>query len=44
MLLLQGRGEMAVMPAVTAVLLHHNAMDTLTDCNVGIAGKRRNGG
>jgi hypothetical protein len=27
MLLLQGRGEMAVLPAVTAVLLHHSAVD-----------------
>ena len=34
MLLVQGRGEMAVLPAVTAVLLHHCAMDTWTDCNV----------
>ena len=34
MLLVQGRGEMAVLPAVTAVLLHHIAMDTWTDCNV----------
>jgi len=34
MLLLQGRGEMAVLPAVTEVLLHHSAMDTWTDCNV----------
>jgi hypothetical protein len=34
MLLLQGRGEMAVLPAVTAVLLHHRAMDIWTDCNV----------
>jgi len=34
MLLVQGRGEMAVLPAVTAVLLHHSAMDTWTDCNV----------
>jgi len=25
---------MAVMTAVTAVLLHHSAMDTGTDCNV----------
>ena len=33
MLLVQGRGEMAVLPAVTAVLLHHNAMDIWTDCN-----------
>ena len=34
MLLVQGRGEMAVLPAVTAVLLHHSAMDICTDCNV----------
>jgi len=34
MLLVQGRGEMAVLSAVTAVLLHHIAMDTWTDCNV----------
>ena len=33
MLLVQGRGEMAVLPAVTAVQLHHNAMDLWTDCN-----------
>ena len=33
MLFLHGRGEM-VLPAVTAVLLHHSAMDTWTDCNV----------
>jgi hypothetical protein len=33
-LLVQGRGEMAVLPAVTAILLHHNAMDTSTDCSV----------
>jgi len=32
-LLVQGRGEIAVMPAVTAVLLHHSAMDTGTDCS-----------
>jgi hypothetical protein len=25
---------MAVLPAVTAVLLHHSAMDTWTECNV----------
>jgi len=30
----QGRGEMAVMPAVTANLLHYSALDTWTDCNV----------
>ena len=32
--LVQGRGEMAVLPAVAAVLLHHSAMDIWTDCNV----------
>jgi len=25
---------MAVLPAVTAVLLHHSAMNILTDCSV----------
>ena len=34
MLLVQGRGEMGVLPAVTAVLLHHNAMGTWTECDV----------
>ena len=34
MLLVQARGEMAVLPAVTAVLLHDSAMDTWTDSNV----------
>ena len=34
MLLVQGRGEMAVVPEVTAVLLHHNDMGTLIECNV----------
>jgi len=34
MLLVQGRGEMAVLPAVTAVLLHHIAVDTETYCKV----------
>ena len=34
MLLVQGKGEMAVLPAVTAVLLHYNAMDTWTDFSV----------
>jgi hypothetical protein len=33
-LLVQGRGEMAVLSAVSAVLLHHSVMDTWTDCNV----------
>ena len=34
LLLVQGAGEMAVLPAVTAVMLHHIPMDTWTDCNV----------
>ena len=29
-----GAREMAVLPAVTAVLLHHSAMDTWNDGNV----------
>ena len=33
-LLVQGRGEIAVMAAVTAVLLHQSAMVTGTDSNV----------
>jgi len=33
-LLVQGRGEMVVLPADTAVLIHHSAMDTWTDCSV----------
>ena len=44
MLLVQGRGEMAVLPTVTAVLLHHSAMDTGTYCNVVSTGKNGNGG
>jgi hypothetical protein len=43
MLLVQGRGEMAVLPTVTAVLLHHSAMDIWTDCNDVATGKRGNG-
>ena len=42
--LVQGRGEMAVLPAVTAVLFHHSAMYTRTDCNVVRAGLRENSG
>ena len=34
MLLVQGRGEFAVLPAVTEVLLHHIALETWTDSNV----------
>jgi len=33
-MLVQGRGEMAVLPAVTAVLLHYSAMDIWTDGSV----------
>ena len=33
-LLVQGIGEMAFLPAVPAVLLYHSAMDTWTDCRV----------
>jgi len=34
MLLVQGRGEMAVLHVVTAVLLHHSAVDIWTDSSV----------
>ena len=34
MLLVQGTAEMAVLSAVTAVLLHHSAMDIWTEGNV----------
>ena len=37
-LLVQGRGKMAVLPAVTAVLLHHSAMGTWTEGNVVTTG------
>jgi len=33
-MLVESREEMAVMPAVTAVLLRRSAMDTGTDCSV----------
>jgi hypothetical protein len=33
-LLVQGRGIMADLPAVTAVLLHYSAIDIWTDCSV----------
>jgi len=32
-LLVQGRGEMGVLPAVTRVLLRHSATDTWNACN-----------
>jgi hypothetical protein len=31
--IVQGRGEMTVLPAVTALLLHYNVMDIWTDCS-----------
>ena len=34
MSLVQGRGEMTFLPAVTAVLLQYSAMDTWTEGNV----------
>jgi len=34
MWLVQGRGEMAVLPAVNAVLLHHSTMDQWKDFSV----------
>ena len=33
-LLVEARGERAFLPAFTAVLLHHSAMDIWTDCSV----------
>jgi len=39
-ILLHVRVEMLVLPAVTAVLLHHSAMDTWTDCNFVNTGLR----
>ena len=44
MLLVQGGGELAVLPAVTAVLLHHSAIYTWTECNVVSTGWRGNSG
>jgi len=38
MLLVQGRGELSVLPAVTVVLLHNSALNTWTDGNVGSRG------
>ena len=39
MLLVQGRGEMAGLPAVTAVLLHHSAMDIWTGAMLLVQGR-----
>jgi len=44
MLLVQGGGEMVVLPAVTAVLLHHSVMDTWCEGNVVFTGERLNVG
>jgi len=33
-LLVQGRGEMAVLPSVTAGLIDHSVIDTWTGCTV----------
>jgi hypothetical protein len=41
-LLVQNRGEMTGLPEVTAVPLHHNAMDTWTDCSIVSTEKRGN--
>jgi hypothetical protein len=38
-LLVQRRGEIAVLPAVTAVLLHHFSMDIWTESCVLIQGR-----
>ena len=43
-MLVQGKGEMAVLPAVTAVLLHHCAMGIWTEGHVVSTGQRGNGG
>ena len=43
MFLVQGRREMAVLPAVTAVLLHQSDMDIWTEGNVVSTGLRGNG-
>jgi hypothetical protein len=38
-LLVHGRGEMTVLPADTAILLHHFAIDIWTECSVLIQGR-----
>jgi len=40
--LVQGRGEVSVLPAVATVLLPHSAMDIWTDCIVVSTGYRGN--
>ena len=44
MRLVEGRGFMAVLPTVTAVLLYHGAMDKWTYCNDVSTGYGINGG
>jgi len=43
-LLVHGRGEMAVLSTVTAVLLHPSAVDIWNDCSAVSTGQRKNGG
>ena len=43
-LLIEFRGELAVLPAVTGELLHHSVTYTGPDGNIVIAGKSVNGG
>ena len=44
MFLVQGRGKMAVLLAVSVVQLHLCGIDTWTECNVVSTGKRGNSG
>ena len=44
LLLVQGREDVAVLPGVTAVLLHHSAMDICIFGNVVSTGLKTNGG
>jgi hypothetical protein len=43
-LLVKYGGEIAVLPAVTTILLHHNGINTWTYCSVLSTGQRINGG
>ena len=44
MLLVQGRGEMAVLPAYTEVLSHQTALNIWRECKVVCTGYRENSG
>ena len=44
MFLVQGRGVMAILPAVPEFLLHHIVKDTWTGCSVISTGLSANGG